>query len=163
MGDRLIFIQEEPRGNSQLVEIPVNTNGLSRVNLPDIQQLRSTPDSIIVTKGIRLITTDALAAPPITGGVNAPLAELQKVCLTIYCEGWEKGFLIPLLTLNDMNFNVPGVALPARFDNWRNIDWSKSYLFYSNGQASANAPYTVMLDVQYVRINAAGLIQSGPY
>ena len=99
---QIILVQDEPRGPSQLIEVPVPASVVQRVNFPDIQQLRSIVNQVIVIKAIRLITGEVLTNGPITGLTNAAVAELQKISLVIYCEGWEKAQYIPVLTLNDM-------------------------------------------------------------
>lgn len=163
--ERIILVQEEPRGPSELVEVPVTQNGLQRINLPDIQQLRSTQGNDIIIKGIRLIPAAVLVAAPTLGGLNAPDTELQKITLVIYCEGWEKGHLIPIFTLNDNYIEGSGTPTrfkPTRFANWKNVDWNKSYLQYANGQVSVGAPYNVLLDVEYERIDSRGEVVIGP-
>src|ERR1700690_2654698 len=99
--DSIILVQDEPRGPSQLIEIPVTVTGQSRIAFPDIQQLRSLVNQNIIIKQMRLITKEILTNGTITGFVNAPVTELQKIALLIYCEGWEKGQYIPILTLSD--------------------------------------------------------------
>jgi hypothetical protein len=160
--DRLIFVQEAPRDASQLIEVPVVANGLQRVQFPDVQQLRSLVNQIIVIKEIRLITVDVLTNAPLGGQVNAPTAELQKLTLVIYCEGWEKAQLMPILILNDINNTAPHRFTGTRFNNWENVDWSKTYLQYSNGTQSAGAPYAVLLDVVYLKLDADGKEIVGP-
>jgi hypothetical protein len=160
-----VLVQDEPRGPSVLIEIPVNTNGQQRVPLPDIAQLRSTVDQKIVIKALRLISVEVLTNGVINAGVNAPATELAKMTLTIYAEGWEKGQTIPILTLNDMAFTVGAIPFrqnPTTFDNWVNVDWPKSYLQYANSTSSAGTPYVVLLDCQYVRLNAQNRIIIGP-
>lgn len=152
--DRVILVQEEPRGPSQLIEIPVTVNGVNRVAFPDIQQLRSDTTQMIIIKAMRLITADVLTHGIINGAVTAPLAELQKMAVVLYSDGWEKGQLIPILTFNDMA--LPAGTIPhryhqQRFNNWEKVDWSKSYLQFANATVSANSPYVVMFDVEYTR------------
>jgi hypothetical protein len=161
MEQNIILVQEEPRGASQLVEVPVGANGLTRINFPDIQQLRSQVGQTIIIKWIRLITAKVLTNAPTVGGVVAPIAELRKVSVTLYSEGWERGQLIPLLTLNDVAdadattaTTIPYRNHPTRFANWKNVDWSKSYLQYSNGTQSANSPYVFVFDIGYVKLDA---------
>lgn len=163
--DRMLLIQEEPRGPSMLIEIPVPTSGQGNITLPIVQQLQTAPDQNIFIKAIRLVTDAELARSPTLGAVNAPLTELQKMCLTIYCEGWQKGQLIPILALN--NTFTEGSGIPWRdrttkFSNWKNVDWNKSVITYSNGTVSANAPYAVILEVEYVRYDKAGVLTTGP-
>lgn len=161
MANNIIIAQASPRPASQLIEILVPAGAGTRVNLPDIQQLRSLSDLIVILKALRLITVDVLTHGVISGVANAPLAELRKMTLVLYCEGWEKAQYIPVLTLNDMAGTNQGAqgshnyAL-TQFDNWQKVDWTKSYLQYANGQAAAGTPYCVMFDVQYLRVDTQG-------
>lgn len=161
---QMLLIQEEPRGASQLIEIPV-TGALTKVVIPVIQQLQNNTDQVIIIKSLRLITVDVLTNAPTLGGVNAPTTELQKMAITLYAEGWEKGQLIPILSLNDMF--TEGTGTPTRFrttklDNWQNVDWNKSFLQFANGTVPVGAPYNVILEAEYVRLNKQGQVIIGP-
>lgn len=164
--NNVIIAQASPRPASQLIEIPVPVGAGNRVNIPDIQQLRSLPSLIVVLKAIRLISPDVLTHGVISGTANATLAELRKMTLVLYCEGWEKAQYIPVLTLNDMQGTNTGAqgahnfAL-TQFDDWQAVDWTKSYLQYANGQLPAGTPYVVMFDVQYLRLDTKGLVIEG--
>lgn len=157
---KIILVQEEPRGPSQLIEVPVLRAGQQRVYFPDIQQLRSMEGLTIIIKKLRLIVPEVYPRGMINGFVNAPYTELVKMALVLYCEGWEKGYGIPILTLNDVA--IPGTATPnrfeaTRFDNWVSVDWTKSYLQYANGTSSVladDAPYTVIIDAEYQRLGS---------
>lgn len=160
-----ILVQEEPRGPSILIEIPVSTNGQQRVPIPDISQLRSTTTQRIVIKGLRLISAEVLTNGVISASPTAPAAELAKMTLTIYAEGWEKGQTIPLLTLNDMVFTTGAIPYrfnPTRFDNWVAVDWPKSYIQFANSTTSAGAPYVILLECEYIRLNAENNLVVGP-
>lgn len=160
-----VLVQEEPRGPSILIEVNVNQNGLQRVPFPDISQLRSTVTQRIVIKGLRLISSEVLTNGIISGNPTAPATELAKMGVTIYAEGWEKGQSIPILTMNDMQFTVGAIPFrfnATRFDNWVAVDWPKSYLQFANGTVSAGAPYVVLLDCEYVRLNADNRLIIGP-
>lgn len=165
MDNRIILLKEEPRGPSQLVEVNVLTAGLQRVTFPDVSQLRSTTNQKVIIKGIRVITPEVLTNAPVSGNVTAPITELQKMTLVIYCEGWEKAQFLPILTLNDMH--TEGGSAPHRyaqtnFDNWENVSWDKTYIQFANGTLSAGTPYTVLIDVLYVKYNALGHEIKGP-
>ena len=161
-----VLVQDEPRGPSVLIEINVLNNGLQRVPFPDISQLRSTVDQRIIIKGLRLISPEVLTNAMIAPNVTAPAAELAKMAITLYAEGWEKGQTIPILTLNDMVFTVGAIPFrfnPTRFDNWVNVDFPKSYIQFANGTVSAGTPYTVLLDCEYVRLDAQNNTVVGPH
>lgn len=158
-GKQIILVQEEPRGPSQLVEVPVTKNGLSKVFFPDIQQLRSTVGQTIVIKAMRLITVATLAGGVISLDPTVPDSELPNITLVLYCEGWEKAQNIPIIVLNDV-INPAGTTPyrfhSTRFANWRKVDWTKSFLQWVNTTASANAPYTVLFEVEYIKIDSSG-------
>ncbi len=162
---QVIMLQDEPRGPSVLIEIDVDINGRQRVPLPDVSQLRSTQDQKIIIKGFRLITDEILVRSVLSGNVTAPATELQKMTLTLYAEGWEKGQTIPLYTFNDFRFATsanPFRTNPTYLDNWLNVDFPKSYLQLANGTVTAGAPYTVMLDCLYVKLDGQGREIKGP-
>lgn len=159
-----VLVQDEPRGPSVLIEVNVPLNGSQRIPFPDISQLRSTVYQSIVIKGMRLISAEVLTNGVISGNPTAPAAELAKMTITLYCEGWEKGQTIPILTLNDMFFTTGAIPFrqnPTRFDNWSPVDFPKSYIQYANGTVSAGAPYVVLLDCEYIRIDANGQLIQG--
>lgn len=165
----VILVTQEPRGPSQLIEIPVPAQALQRVAFPDVQQLRSMQGQIIVIKSMRLIHNKVLTVAPTLGLTNATLAELKKISLVIYSEGWEKGQLIPILTLNDMAdtdsanaTTIPFRNATTRFNDWKNVDWSKSFLQYGNGTPSSGAAYAVLIEVEYEKLDSRGTAIVGP-
>lgn len=160
-----VLVQEEPRGPSVLIEVNVPTAGVQRVPFPDISQLRSTTEQRIVIKGMRLISAEVLTNGIISGNATAPAAELAKMSITLYAEGWEKGQTIPILTLNDFVFTTGAIPYrnhPTRFDNWVNVDFPKSYIQYANSTVSAGTPYVVLIDCEYIRLDAQGQMLMGP-
>jgi len=167
MDSEIILVQEEPRGPSILVEIPVTGTG-QKVKLPDVQQLRSQEGQTIIIKAIRLITPKVLLGAITLSLPNAPLGQLINMSLTIYSEGWLKGQDIPILVLNDMNDSdaAVGSTIPFRnkstkFNNWRNVDWAQSYLLFANGFLPTPS-YAVLLDVEYVKLDANNRPIIGP-
>lgn len=161
-----VLVMEEPRGPSQLIEIIVNRSGQSRIQFPEVQNLKSLTTQTIIIKGMRLVTADVLTNGVISGNVNAPETELQKISLVIYCEGWEKAQFLPIQFLNDTTFagsTFPHRYAGTKFNDWQNVDWSKTYLLYSNGTSSiAETPYCVMLDVEYIKLNGQNQEIIGP-
>lgn len=163
--DSIVYMRQEPRGPSELVEIPVTINGSMRIPIPDVQQLRSTVDQKIIIKGIRLVPPIMLTNGIINNNVNAPITEAVKCVLVLYSQGWEKGHYIPLTSLNDCSSNTvptPGVTAKTYFDNWKNVDWSKSFVLFGNGTGgAAGVPYVFMLDVEYIKLDADNKLIEG--
>lgn len=156
MDAQMILVQEEPRGASQLIEIVVNAVGRAVVPFPDVPELRNTEDQTIIVKGLRLITPDVMPIAPIQGGANAPLTELQKMVLILYSQQWEKGEYIPVLTFNDTfteGSGTPWRTRTTKLDNWKAVDWPKCKILFANGTSSVGAPYTVVMEVEYIRID----------
>jgi hypothetical protein len=160
---KMILIQEEPRGPSQLIEIVI-VAGQTFVPLPIIQQLQTSPDQNIIIKALRLVTLPELSTGPVNGFANAALTELQKITLTLYCEGWQKGQNIPILALN--NTFTEGSGFPFRdkttkLANWKNVDWNKSTINFANGTVAVGN-YEVILEAEYVRFDINGNVIVGP-
>jgi len=156
----MMLVQEEPRGPSQLIEVDQLANGLDRLKFPDVSELRNESDQIVIIKAMRVIPAEVLTNAPTSGNPVAPLTELQKCTVQLYCEGWVKGDNIPLLEFVDMFIEGSGVPTRLRtmkLDSWRNVDWSKSYIQYSNGTLSAGAPYTFIFEVEYVKMQKIDL------
>jgi hypothetical protein len=165
--DQTILVQEQPMYPSILVEIPITGVG-QKVKLPDVQQLRSQEGQTIIIKGIRLITEKVLARAVTLSMVNAPLAELINMTLTIYSQQWLKSENIPILVYNDMNDSdataattIPFRDKATKLDNWRNVDWAQSYLLFADG-FTPTPTYAVLLHVEYLKLNAKGQVIDQP-
>lgn len=159
------LVMEEPRGPSQIIEIQVLSNGLGKIPFPYTENLTRNGSQTIVTKAMRLITPSVLPTGPISGLANAPLTELQKMSVVLYCEGWEKGEIIPILTFNDMFTEGSGEPFrrgKMRLNNWKNIEWTKCFILYSNTTSSVGASYAIIFDVEYIKLDAAGNEIVGP-
>lgn len=152
----IILVQSEPAIMTELIEIPVPA-GAARVQLPDVQQLRSQEGQQIIVKSLRLITDDVLAAGIDINGTVMPLADLQNIVLTIYSMGWERGHNIPILLLNSMTNNASSVNTFSKYTlaNWMKVDWPKSYLRWASGTQASNA-FIVPLYVEYLKLDAEG-------
>lgn len=163
--DTTVLVREEPRGPSMLIEIPKVAGILTRLTLPDVPNLRNQIDQRIIIKALRLIPDSILTVAPTLGGINAPLTELIKMSLTLYSEQWEKGQLIPILTLCDTfteGSGIPWRDRTAQFANWQSVDWNKSYIIYGNGAPSIAGAYNVLLEVEYVKLDKLGTPIIGP-
>ena len=155
----MLLVQDEPNIMSELIEINIPA-GSQRVQLPDVQQLRSQEGQIIIIKSFQLITAKVLSNGVLIQGTNAPVTELRKMTLTLYSEGWERGHLIPLLFFNDVadGDTTAATTIPYRnkmytLDNWRKVDFPKSYIQFCNGTAPVGAPYLVLLQANYLKLD----------
>jgi len=147
-----LLVQEEPRGPSQLIEVLIPAQLTSNVTLPVIQNLQNDVNQIVILKALRVIPDTVLSRGPLQGFVNAPLTELIKISLVLYSQDWLKGQLIPLLTLVDTfteGSGIPWRNRTARFNDWQNVDWGKSFLQYSNGTQSIGTAYEVIFEAEY--------------
>lgn len=157
--EQIILVKEEPRNPSILVEVTI-PNAASKVQLPDVQQLRSDAGTKVIIKAIRLITPKVLARGVLVNAVNAALVDLVKMTLTLYSEGWERAQNIPVLTLNDVNDSdttaattIPFRNSATKFANWKRVDWPKSYIQFTNGQSASQA-CVLILEVEYIKMDA---------
>lgn len=163
--DRMVLVQEEPRGPSQLIEILIPANVTSTVALPLIQQLTSDTRKLIVIKSLRLVTVGEIPVAPVSGLPNAALTELVKIFFTIYAEGWEKGKLIPLLSLNNTFIEGSGIPYRSRttkLANWDAVDWNLSNLIWANGTPSNGTAYAIIFEAEYERFSKDGQRIIGP-
>lgn len=163
MNNEIILVQEEPRIASILIEIQVPAN-VQRVQFPDVQQLRSTPNQQIILKSLSLVSPKVLSHGILSGTVNAPVADLQACSVVVYSMGWERAQYIPVLFLNNTADSdgtaattIPYKNVAPRFDNWQSVSWDKCYLQFANGQPSSGA-FCVMFEVQYVKIDPNGAV-----
>lgn len=159
----VILVQEEPRGPSMLVQVAIAA-GQSLIQFKDVPELRNSPTRRVIIKGIRLVIPGLVSTPLNVGNVLAPLTELVKMYLNIYCEGWIKSQGTPILEFNDVYIEGSGIPFrtaSTRLNNWENLDWSKTQIQYGQGLTAA-IDCTVALDVEYVNIDNAGEEIVGP-
>lgn len=161
--EQIILVREEPRNPSILIEVDI-PNGASKVQLPDVQQLRSDEGTKVILKALRLITFKVLARGVLVNQPNALLVDLQKMTLTLYSEGWERMQNAPLLLFNDVNDSDAAVAttIPFRnsatkFANWKRVDYPKSYIQFINGQSASQA-CVVIFEAEYIKMDAQGRV-----
>jgi len=125
----------------------------TRFNFPDIPQLRSDVTKDIVVRAIEVYSIEAV---PLSFNNNAvtTLANLLKSSLTLYIEGEESIFRIPMVKL--LNINSNNAAAPVlwldeinQFDNLQ-IDWTKSYITTPTAYGNA-AVFSFVLGISYKR------------
>lgn len=157
--EQILMVREEPRNPSILVEVTI-PNASSKVQLPDVQQLRSDAGTKVILKALRLITFKVLARGVLVNLPNATLADLQKMTLTLYSEGWERGQNIPVLLLNDVYdadsanaTTIPHRSSATKFANWKRVDYPKSFIQFTNGQSASQA-CVLIFEVEYIKMDA---------
>ena len=133
--------------------IPANS-GQSRFNFLDIPQLRSDVTKDIIVHGIK---TFSIVEKPIdyNGNAVASVLQIQNAELTLYVDGDESIFRIPLTELmNGQNFanTFFSQQIPDEFDNLM-IDWTKSYITADVpfNLAGANTQFSFLFGISYKR------------
>lgn len=136
--------------------IPANA-GATRFNFLDIPQLRSDVSKDIVVHGIKVFCS-AEKTTDFNGNAVATIAQCQNAELTLYVDGEESIFRIPLTELiNGQNFanTFFSQQIPDEFDNLM-IDWTKSYITadipFNNG--GANTQFAFLFGIAYKRYKA---------
>lgn len=160
---RNIFLPSVPVANWELIEIPV-ASGATRAVIPDQPMLKSFPGKRLVVKSLSLITAKILSHAPLSGTINAAVAEFRKITLVLYVNGWERLHYIPLLLMNpaadaDSTAATTVQFVPTgamNFDGVMDVDWTKSFLQFSTG-LSAGSAYSVMFGVNYVSLSDSGM------
>jgi hypothetical protein len=131
--------------------IPANA-GQTRFNFLDIPQLRSDVTKDIIVQGIKAFAS-AEKTTDFNGNAVATMAQCQNAELTLYVDGEESIFRIPITELissqNSAN-TFFSQFLPDEFDNLM-IDWTKSYItadlpFNAGG---ANTQFAFLFGISY--------------
>lgn len=142
------------------IELLIPTGSTAtKFNFPDMPQLRSDVTKDVIIRGIEAFTIEAM---PLDFNNNAlpPLAELKKASLTLYINGEESIFRLPVIKL--VNTYSDNSAAPAnwyaeinQFSNIQ-VDWTKSYI--STPVAFASTPWAFCFGITYMRL-APGTMQ----
>jgi hypothetical protein len=130
--------------------IPILAPG-TRFNFLDKPQLRSDVTKDIIVQGIKAFS---VVEKPLTfnGNPTASVAQMQASELTLYVDGEESIFRIPLTELmNSQNFAATFFSqqFPDEFDNLM-IDWTKSYITTPAPYANA-AAFAFLFGISYKR------------
>jgi hypothetical protein len=141
--------------------IPANA-GQSRFSFLDIPQLRSDKTKDIVVSGIK---TWSIVEKPLSfnGNVLPTMLQIQNADLTLYVDGEESIFRIPLTELMNGQNNANtffSQIIPDEFNNLI-IDWTKSYVtadapFNTGG---ANTAFVFLFGISYRRYKAGTMAQ----
>lgn len=136
--------------------IPANNTAL-KIQFPDIPQLRSDTTKEILIKSIQVY---AAGECPNSFNQNPLLTEvdLSKCFLTLYIDGEESIFRIPLLKLRNTYVGVGSAQAANSFwtDDLNNfdflsVDWTKSYITLSAVLAT-NALSCILFGIGYLRV-----------
>jgi len=119
-----------PQKRYEMIELVIPAaSTASRFNFPDIPQLRSDVTKDIV---VRAIETYDVAAIPVDFNTNpvATAAVCAKAALTLYVEGEESIFRIPLIKLKNVYNSVATNFFTSELNQFENlqVDWTKSYI-----------------------------------
>jgi hypothetical protein len=133
--------------------IPANA-GQTRFNFLDIPQLRSDVTKDIIVQGIKTFSA-AEKTTDFNGNAIATMAQCQNAELTLYVDGEESLFRIPLTELmNSQNFTNTFFSqiIPDEFDNLM-VDWTKSYITadvpFNTG--APNTAFAFLFGISYKR------------
>lgn len=124
----------------------------TKFNFPDIPQLRSDVTKDIVIRAMRTYN-DQIQPLDFNGNTVVSLAQLQGAFLTLYVDGEESTFRVPLTDL----LNSEGILVNPQiwnreifsFDDIR-VDWTKSYITLAAALGNAN-PIAFTFQVHYKR------------
>src|SRR5271156_1284647 len=152
-----MFPQFQATRRYELLEIQIPTNSTAtRFNVPDQPQLRSDQDADIIIQGIETFDITGVTLSPNNLAV-ATLANLLQTYLTLYVEGEESLYRIPLIQLK--RIANEGATSPYQWNlqKFKNVqvDWTKSYFFtpaaYGGGVFTT---FSFLLGVHYEKLPA---------
>jgi len=156
-----ILAQSQPISNWTLVEVPI-ASGATRVAIQDQPMLRNDADKRVVIKAIELFSNKVLTHGVLQSGTAITRADIIKATLVLYSQQWEKVQYIPLARLISMHDSdattattIPFNNDPVTFENLGDVDWTKSYVQFANGQ-SASAASVAIFGVQYQVYDSMG-------
>jgi hypothetical protein len=139
----------------ELLEIQIAANSTStRFNIPDQPQLRSDQDADIAVQAIEAFEIlDVPLSPNAVALVS--LANLQATYLTLYNDGEESLYRIPLIQLHRIRSSATASFYSNTLQKLRNkqIDWTKSYFFTPSPYGSGTfATFSFLLGVHYMKL-----------
>jgi hypothetical protein len=119
-----------PQKRYEMIELVIPAGSTaSRFNFQDLPQLRSDVTKDIVVRAIETYDTPAI---PTDFNVNpvATAAQVAIAALTLYIEGEESIFRMPLLKLKNVYNSVATNFFTSELNQFENlqIDWTKSYI-----------------------------------
>jgi hypothetical protein len=135
------------------IQIPANSTA-TRFNVPDQPQLRTDQDADIIIQAIE--TFDVLGIPLSPNNVPvATQAFLQQTYLTLYVEGEESLYRIPLIQIKRIANEAAASPYQWILQKLKNVqvDWTKSYFFTPVAYgAGVFATFSFLLGVHYEKL-----------
>jgi hypothetical protein len=135
------------------LQIPLNSTA-TRFNIPDQPQLRTDQDADIAIQGIE--TFDITGVPLSPNNVPvATLAFLQQTYLTLYVEGEESLYRIPLIQIKRIANESATSPYQWTLQKLKNVqvDWTKSYVFTPAAYgAGVFASFSFLFGLHYVKL-----------
>lgn len=135
------------------IQVPANTSQ-TRFNVPDQPQLRTDQDADIIIQALEIFDVVDVALSPNNVAV-LPTAFLLQTYLTLYIDGEESIYRVPLVQLRRVG--VDGSVVPSVFELQRvrniQVDWTKSYFFTPSPYAAGVfATFSFLLGVHYDKL-----------
>lgn len=135
--------------------VPAGTTG-SKINYPDIPQLRDDTTQDIIVKGLESFSIESMPLSPM-GNVVATTAQLQNAFLVLYIEDEESVLYLPLIKLNAMFASLGTGTMQQQFEPTElenvKIDWNKTYIQFATPPANEDQ-FSIMLGVSYKKLPA---------
>ena len=146
-----------PVRRSEAVELVIPAGATqTRFNFPDIPQLRADVSKDILVRAIETFCAEDMPVD-FNGVPLLTFAQLQQGTLTLYVEGEESIFRMPLIKLHNVTGSTNGSTWEVRqFQNLM-VDWTKSYLYFPVALGNVIQQAFIM-DVSYLRL-APGTMQ----
>jgi len=141
----------KPIKRFEIVELTIGANVPGRFYFDTQPQLRNQGDQIIKIEGVQIYTASSYSNSQTNSAVpGVPVTEIPKAVLTLYVDGEESIYQIPLAQL----INIDDAANEfqqeiQRFAELNNVAWEKSYIQFS--VAAAGSPYVIPCGVSYIK------------
>jgi hypothetical protein len=149
-----------------LLEINITANNTAtKFNIPDQPQLRTDQDADVVIQAIETFSIFDVALSPNNVAVASEVI-LQSTYLTLYIDGEESIYRVPMLQLHRITntMNGSGVTIGAtqeisKFKNLQ-VDWTKSYFSTPQPYGGGTfASFSFLLGVHYMKLPPGTMAQ----
>lgn len=153
-----MFPQFQATKRFELIEVQIPAlSTQTKFNIPDQPQLRTDQDADIIIQAIETYDVNEVPLSPNNVAVIA-VADLLKTYMTLYIDGEESIYRVPLITMKRvLNAVAAGANTPSVFELFKlrnlKVDWTKSYFFVPAAySAGANETFSILLGVHYYKL-----------